>query len=83
MLPLPIKIISWYVHTSAIFSYTFLINEYGSPLLKAIPKANKFFTTNNLHFLTMLTRFDVRLSVLFGDLSLSKSFTPTCTIAVS
>ena len=29
----------------------------------------------------MLTKFDTRLSVLFGDLSFSRSITPTCNTA--
>ena len=51
--------------------------------IKGNSGTNKFFTPNDLHFLTMLTRFDARLSVLFDDLLFSNSFTPTCTITVS
>ena len=44
---------------------------YGSLLLKAIPETKRSITLNDLHLLTMLTKFDTRLSVLLGDLSFS------------
>ena len=45
----------------SVFSLAFLINKYGIHLLKAIMETNKFFRPNDLHFLTMLTRFNFRL----------------------
>ena len=40
-------------------------------MLKAVPETKRSITLNDLHLLTMLTKFDTRLSVLLGDLSFS------------
>ena len=80
--PLSRKTIPFLLQISTIFLLTFLITVYGSLLLKAIQETKRFITPNDLHLLTMLTRLDTRLSVLLGDLSFSRSFTPTCNIAL-
>ena len=65
--PLSIKTIPFFLHISAICSLTFLMTVYGSLLLKAIPETKRSIILNDLHLLTMLTKFDTRLSVLLGD----------------
>ena len=83
MFPLSITTIRFFLHISTIFSLTFLITVHESLLLKAIPETKRSITTKNLHLLTMLTKFDTRLSVLLDDLLFSRSVTPTCNIALS
>ena len=47
-----------------------------------IQETKRSITPSDLHLLTMLTRFDTRLSGLISYLSFSRSFTPTCNIAL-
>ena len=80
LFPISIKTKPFLLHISTIFSLTFLITVYGSLLIKAIPETKRSITSNDLHLLTMLAKFDIRLTVLLDDLSFSRSFIPTCNI---
>ena len=63
--PLSIPFLS---HISTIFSLALSITVYESLLLKVIPETKRSIISKDLHLLTLLIKFDNRLSVLLDDL---------------
>lgn len=63
---------------SLAFLLTVITCEYESLLLQVIPETKIFFKPIDLCLLTMVMKFGVRYSMIFGDLSLTKFLAPVC-----